>query len=287
MKGKILGGRGQAGLHRYIFGVSKNTELIDGSTTPDLFLAHVAAIRRLRPDVQQSTIHISISHDPADPRKMTSDDWRRTVDILRREMDMEDLEYLSARHGNTKHDHVHLESCKLKPDGSLWSDSHSARRLHRACEAIERELGLRMTLTVEEHRQLRREGKASKPMSDGALRQFQRTGTVPQKTKEAIARRIKKEREHEQQTANRAAHCQPGRDHGKLDNSLPANQGAHSATGQAHRGPGDRAGQGFEQNRGAGATADRPSQPRPRQIATPHSGSRRGGELADHGRWQI
>lgn len=252
MKGKITTGRGQAGLHRYIFKEEKGAELIDGSTSLNLFLPHIAAVRATRPDVKQSAIHISLSHDPADPRKLTADDWRAAWSIARLEMEMDDLEYMVARHGDTDHDHTHGEFCKIKADGSIWNDSHSARRLHRACEKIERELGLKLTATVEQHRTTRSTGAATRPMSDGALRQFERTGKVGNKTKEAISRR----KRNEQQTENRTAHQQAGRDDGILVESGTPNPAKNAGTRKANRRP-------AETHRGAGIPPNRNPQPAP------------------------
>ncbi len=217
-KGKITTGRGQAGLHAYIFG-KPDAERISGSCAQNDFLCAVAALRCARPDVKQSAIHIAISATPGE--RLDSDQWDKAGFILRVEMDMLELEYQQARHNDTDLDHCHFEFCKIKPDGSLWNDSHSARRLHRACERIERELGLKITLTVEEHRAQRKAGTAHKPMSDGSLREFQRTGQPNNKTKEAIARRIA----NEHKTADRAAHQSPISNNGRLDELTPKNPG--------------------------------------------------------------
>jgi hypothetical protein len=215
MKGKIITGRGLTGLTKYVN--KSDAEHLSGSCRPADFLRTAAALRSQRPDVRQAAIHISISMPPGQP--LTHDQWRKAGQILMREMQMQDLEFQLIRHRDTAHDHCHLVACKIKPSGEIWNDSHSARRLHKACERIEQELGLQHTLTWEEQRQQRRDGKAHKPMSDGALRQFQRTGTIPAKTKEAITRRIANERKNN----DRAAHPQPADrdDHGQGIPKIP------------------------------------------------------------------
>lgn len=260
MKGKIITGRGLSGLARYVN--KADAEHIAGSCEPRDFLRTAAALRAQRPDVRQAAIHISISMPPGQP--LTPAQWAAAGDILMHEMEMDGMEFQLVRHKDTEHDHCHLIACKVRADGSLWNDSHSARRLHRACEAIEIKLGLQHTITVEEHRQKRQVGAASKPMSDGALRAFQRTGTLPNKTKEAIARRIK----HEREAADRAAHPAPGRDAGLMDKSLSGNPGANHQPRQPHRSAGNGAQQGFRPDsrpvtarRSAGGKADRPVQP--------------------------
>jgi len=202
MKGRIISGRGLSGLSRYVN--KPDAEHVDGSCHHRDFLRTCAGIRSQRPDVRQASIHISISMPPDQP--LTPDQWRAAGQILMREMQMQDLEYQIVRHHDTGHDHCHLIACKIRADGSLWNDSHSARRLHRACEKIEQEMNLQHTLTVKEHRDQNR----PKPMSDGALRQFQRTGAVPDKTKEAIQRRIKNERERADRTAHQKANGTAG-----------------------------------------------------------------------------
>lgn len=194
MKGKIIPGAGLRGLKKYI--EKSDAEHIAGSTAPKDFLRTCAALRELRPDCKIAAIHISISLPPGEP--LTPARWQQAGEILMRELDMQDCEFQLVRHNDTQHDHCHLIACKIKPDGTLWNDSHSARRLHKACSEIEKEMGLQVTKTVEDHRQ----SGAAKPISDGALRMFQRTGTVPNKTKEAIAKRIRDERERANQPAN-------------------------------------------------------------------------------------
>jgi hypothetical protein len=210
MKGKIITGRGLTGLSRYVN--KSDTEHIDGSCRPADFLRTCAALRSQRPDVRQAAVHISISQPPGQP--LTADQWQEAGEILMHEMQMQDMEFQLVRHHDTEHDHCHLIVCKIKSDGTVWNDSHSARRLHRACEKIEQEMNLQHTLTVDEHRDQGR----PKPLSDGALRQFQRTGAVPNKTKEAIQRRIKNEREN----AGRKPH--PSAD-GRIDEINIGNRG--------------------------------------------------------------
>ena len=211
MKGKITTGRGLGGLHRYIFGKT-DAEYIAGSCASSDFLRTCAALRAQRPDVRQAAVHISISMPPG--QGLTPEQWEQAGRILIDEMGLQGCEFQLVRHRDTDHDHCHMEFCKVKPDGSIWKDSYSARRLHKACERIERELGLRITLTVEQYRAERERaaGKAPKPMSDGALRHFQRTGQPHQKTIEAIQRRIANERKN----SDRAAHSKTVLGAGKL-----------------------------------------------------------------------
>lgn len=264
MKGKITSGRGLSGLTRYIQRADADTEHIDGSCEPHDFLRTCAALRALRPDVKQAAIHISISMPPGQP--LSPDQWRQAGDILRREMDLENCEFQIDRHHNTNHDHAHYAGCKIKPDGTLWNDSHSARRLHKACETIEREMSLQMTLTVEQHRAARRDGSAAKPMSDSAVRQFQRTGEVPNSTKAAIARRIKNERKN----ADRTTHPISSQRDAGLAVQPPTNPRSVRATSKTPQQPGSRTPKGFQADRviatartGTGVKTDRNQKPDP------------------------
>lgn len=229
MKGNITSGAGLGGTHKYIVGKPGST-YICGSCPPGDWLRTVAALRKTRPDCKKAAIHISLSAAPGE--YLQDADWEAATNIMREEMGLEKAEFQTYRHADNDHDHIHFEACKILPDGTLWNDSHSARRLHKACERIEKELGLRITKTVEDQKKERLQGAAAKPISNGSLREFQRTGKPNQRTKDAIARRIRDERER----ANQKTHREADRNPGRLDECKTGNQKQNPETRQENQG---------------------------------------------------
>lgn len=250
MKVKVSTGAGMRGLVKYQ--VKDGSEFVSGSQPiASDFLRETAALRELRPDCRKPVLHFSLSQPPGEA--LSNDQWAQVADSFLQKMGLENNSHFVVRHTDSDHDHIHIACNKIGHDGRLWDTNKSAKKGMQACSDIEHEMSLTVTKTLDQHRQQRAAGAAAKPMSDGVLRQFARSGTVPNKTKDAIARRIKNEREN----ANRTAHQVTGGDDGRLvdqqsgaDQDITRPDAADRSAGKTGNSPTSRAERGFEPNRG-------------------------------------
>ena len=98
------------------------------------------AARAPRVDPKNLFKHLSFSRPEAQP--LSPDQWRQTAKIFLTEIGAEGCQFVLQRHSNTKHDHVHLIFSRVKPDGSLVSDSNCFFRWRQATRSTERALAL-------------------------------------------------------------------------------------------------------------------------------------------------
>jgi len=190
MKGKIKPGKDMKKAVDYIDKPTSSFILASTGKEKKDFLERCKMLRKMRPDVEVPVIHISISCPPGET--LTNEQWREAATTVLEEMGLEEHDFIARRHSDTENDHVHIIASKIHPRGKLWNDSHSARRLMKACTAIEKKLNLTKTKTLEEFRQ--ETGQKRQRMRDGDLRIVARTGDVGTRRKAAIAAKIKMER---------------------------------------------------------------------------------------------
>jgi hypothetical protein len=112
--------------------------------TPRERRAEFAMLRSARPRLKKVCAHMILSASPSD-RDIAADEWTRCVEIALREHGALNAGYVAFRHPpdhDRKHDHVHVVFCRVLPDSTVVSDSHSYRKNERAARRIERVLGL-------------------------------------------------------------------------------------------------------------------------------------------------
>lgn len=109
-----------------------------GSTVPEL-VREVSTLRSLRHRLTRAGAHMILAHDKGQ-RALTQDEWREALDIALGEHGAEGAPYAAWLHDNDQHLHVFL--LRIRPDGSVVSDSNSWRKNERAARRIESHLGL-------------------------------------------------------------------------------------------------------------------------------------------------
>jgi hypothetical protein len=200
MKAKVSTGKGFAGLMKY---AQKEDAKFISSTAGENqkdFLRACAKLRESRPDCKVPVIHISLSLPP--PERLNQEGWAEAIAEFQQEMRLEEHDFFAVQHRDADHDHVHLIVSKIHPSGTLWKDSSSARRAMAACEKIEKKLCLTKTKTLDEFRA--ETGQNRQKIRDPELKMMSRTGTIGDRRKAAIAKKISKQRTKTGEQENRA-----------------------------------------------------------------------------------
>lgn len=99
----------------------------------------VAALRSLRPRLNKAAAHLILAQDKRQ-RELSESEWREALDIALAEHGAEDAPYAAWPHDDGQHLHVYL--LRIRPDGSVVSDSNSYRKNERAARSIEARFGL-------------------------------------------------------------------------------------------------------------------------------------------------
>jgi hypothetical protein len=97
-------------------------------------------IRKLRPNLSKAVLHVSLSAAPGE--KLTDAQWR---DIGKRYMDgmgLEKNQFVTTRHTDTEHEHIHILANRIRFDGSVTSDSQDYKRQEVIMRELERDYGL-------------------------------------------------------------------------------------------------------------------------------------------------
>src|SRR6266481_25502 len=230
MKVKAMTGSGFRGLITYMSEKRGSSFVCGSQPTKKDFLRECAALRSARADCSKPVLHFSLSQPPGE--RLSDLQWEEAVDKFMLKMGLEGHSFFCMRHSDTDHDHVHICINKIGPGGKLWDTQKSALRAQKVTTQIEKEMGQTATKTLADHR---RDGKDNNPISSPALRQFERTGTLPLGTKKRIAERIKSERTR----ANRAAHFGADQDHGGLVDRPPSNPEKNHGTGRKNQDAGE------------------------------------------------
>ena len=152
------------------------------------FLRETALLRELRPDCKKPVLHFSLSQPPGE--SLPNEKWAEVADRFLEKMGLENNSHFIVRHTDAPHDHIHIAVNKIRDDGKLWDTQKSALRAMEICTEIEKEFKLTVTKTLSQSRAEKKE----KSLSTGAIRQFERTGQLPNKTKDRIQKRIRDER---------------------------------------------------------------------------------------------
>lgn len=101
-------------------------------------IREAAALTSSRPNLKKVVAQVVIGHDKA-LADLTDEEWLIAIEIAKEEHDLRDAAYCAVVHPDK---HVHLYYMRVRPDGSVVSDSHSYRKNETAARRIEQELGL-------------------------------------------------------------------------------------------------------------------------------------------------
>ncbi|AFZ28510.1 relaxase/mobilization nuclease (plasmid) [Cylindrospermum stagnale PCC 7417] len=141
----------------YVLGKDKAT-MIDsnmGGTTPRQLAKEFGAARRLRPNLQRACAHVILSiphrdashekgmyHEHLEDEQYTeiAQHWLKAMKFLGEELNQS--QYVVARHHDTNHEHIHIIASRIRMDGSVVPDSWDYRRSEVVVRQLEKEFGL-------------------------------------------------------------------------------------------------------------------------------------------------
>jgi hypothetical protein len=192
MKGKALKSRGESdSLGNYLTtGKNRKAEFVCGSVSNlSDFNQQAKRMHELRPDIPNYIGHHTLSLPEGDTEN--KDRWAEAIEIHLEQMGMQNLDYISYLHPE-KHQHVHIEFCRISPDGKVWDEHNSGIRIQKSAAQIEQKMGMRKTRTLSEFQ--KETGKRRHSIKDAELQMMARTGTVGSRRKAAIAAKIAAER---------------------------------------------------------------------------------------------
>lgn len=185
--GKVMKGRGFAGLARYLEtgrdGTSPDrVEWIEARNLPTndphtaSLLMRATAAQSVR--VQKPVYHIALSFDPDDGVDRAA--MVRVADRLLNDLGLDEHQALIVAHGDTRHAHVHLMINRVHPETfRAWDHRHDYARIERSLREQESEMALR---AVPGHH-FRLEGQQrpdrSNALTAGQLYKWERTGELP------------------------------------------------------------------------------------------------------------
>lgn len=177
MKAKIVRGSGFRGALDYAFDVGpkatddKQPERIGGTLsgkTPRVLAHELAVVRGLRPDIERPVWHCSLSLPEGE--RLSKEKWDAVTRDFMRQMKFSNLTpYVVVRHGDTKHDHVHIIASRIGLDGKVWGGQWEAKVAINATQKLERTHGLQLTKGLGRTR-----AKVNK-LTDGELKMEART----------------------------------------------------------------------------------------------------------------
>ena len=101
--------------------------------------------RALRPDCKRPVWHCSLSLPVA--QYLYQEKWQETGASLMRKVGMDPAlhQWTMVAHGDTDHQHVHIVASRIGLDGSIWHGKWEARKVQKACQELEKEMGLTIT----------------------------------------------------------------------------------------------------------------------------------------------
>jgi hypothetical protein len=141
----------------YVLGKEKAT-MIDsnmGGTTPVQLTREFGAARRFRPNLQRACAHVilsiphrDVSHDKGEYHEHLEDEqyteiaqhWLKSMKFLGDELNQS--QYVVARHHDTNHEHIHIIASRIRMNGSVVPDSWDYRRSEVILRQLEKEYGL-------------------------------------------------------------------------------------------------------------------------------------------------
>lgn len=126
-----------------------------GGTTPRQLAKEFGAARRLRPNLQRACAHVILSiphrdashekgvyHEHLEDEQYTeiAQHWLKAMKFLGEELNQS--QYVVARHHDTHHEHIHIIASRIRMDGSVVPDSWDYRRSEVVVRQLEKEFGL-------------------------------------------------------------------------------------------------------------------------------------------------
>lgn len=142
MIAKAIKGRGFRGTLDYDLG-KEGGEMLEtnmAGESPKELAAEFGEIRKLRPNLEKSVLHVSISAAPGE--NLTNDQWREVGNTYLQGMGFEKNQYVMTRHNDTEHEHIHIIANRIRYDGSVTSDSQDYKRQEVLMRQIEQQYGL-------------------------------------------------------------------------------------------------------------------------------------------------
>jgi hypothetical protein len=102
-------------------------------------------VGKLSRRVEKPVMHLSIRAAPGD--QLTTEQWREIGRAAAKEFGLDDHQYISVLHKDTKQHHIHVVGNRVGYDGKVASDSNSYARMAALCRRLEKEYNLRQVLS--------------------------------------------------------------------------------------------------------------------------------------------
>lgn len=142
MIANIVKGSGFRGALDYVLG-KKDAVLLHttlGSKNARGMAAELAAYRNLRPALGKAVFHCSLAVGEDD--SLSPEQWHSIAEKYLAGMGFGDAPWTLVRHQDADHDHVHIIASRIRPDGSVVSDSRDFERTEKLLRGIEKEYEL-------------------------------------------------------------------------------------------------------------------------------------------------
>jgi len=140
MIAKIVKGKCFRGVVTYVLDVKKGTELLSSES---LRLKDTESIIQsfnnqleLNKRITKPVYHISLDFSAKDRAKLTSDLMVEIGKAYMVKMNMEDTQYMIARHYDKEHPHIHLIINRVDFNGKTITDKNDRLRSERICEEL-------------------------------------------------------------------------------------------------------------------------------------------------------
>lgn len=172
MIAKLEKGRGFRGALNYA--LEKNgARLIGGnlaSTKPRGMAREFRAFREMRPKLSKAVAHVALSVEHG--ANLSDEQWSEIGERYMQGMGYGEAAYTLVRHNDAEHDHVHIIASRIRPDGSVVSDSNDFRRQERIMRAIEQDFNLQAVPNSWE-------SKGERALNKNEIEKADRTGEPP------------------------------------------------------------------------------------------------------------
>lgn len=142
MIAKAVKGKGFRGALKYDMEKTQG-RVIDSNmagATPRELAAEFGEIRKLRPNLGKAVLHVSLSAAPGE--KLSDDQWREIGKRYMDGMGLDKNQFVTTRHTDTEHEHIHIVANRIQFDGKVTSDSHDYKRQEVIMREIERDYRL-------------------------------------------------------------------------------------------------------------------------------------------------
>ena len=147
MIGKIKKGSGFKGCVNYVLGKEQAVLLhADGVLTESRgdIIRSFCMQTGMNPDLKKPVGHIALSYSAVDAPKLTDEKMIQLAQEYMREMKITDTQYISVRHQDREHPHVHIVFNRIDNNGNTISDRHERLRSTRICKELTLKYGLHM-----------------------------------------------------------------------------------------------------------------------------------------------